>query len=114
MRTVLYIIIGLVLQHTICAQSNYLYHIGKKDSVYSNILNEYRDIYVQLPYSYNANSNEKYPVIYILDGDVLLPTVVNVHDFYSGVANFKHVGLVVIQIGGIVEGLKALLVKYRF
>lgn len=84
MRTVLYIIIGLVLQHTICAQSNYLYQVGKNDSVYSNILNEYRDIYVQLPYSYNANSNEKYPVIYILDGDVLLPTVVNVHDFYSG------------------------------
>ncbi len=84
MRTVLYVIIGLVLQHTICAQSDYLYQIGKKDSVYSNILNESRDIYVQLPYSYNANSNEKYPVIYILDGDVLLPTVVNVHDFYSG------------------------------
>ena len=75
MRTVLYIIIGLVLQHTICAQSNYLYHIGKKDSVYSNILNEYRDIYVQLPYSYNANSNEKYPVIYILDGDVLFKDI---------------------------------------
>ena len=84
MRTVLYVIIGLVLQQTICAQSDYLYQIGKKDSVYSNILNESRDIYVQLPYSYNANSNEKYPVVYILDGDVLLPTVVNIHDFYSG------------------------------
>ncbi|WP_223034195.1 alpha/beta hydrolase-fold protein [Hanstruepera marina] len=84
MRTVLYLIIALVLQQTIRAQSDYLYQIGKKDSVYSNILNESRDIYVQLPYSYNANSNKKYPVIYILDGDVLLPTVVNVHDFYSG------------------------------
>ncbi|WP_250437043.1 alpha/beta hydrolase-fold protein [Hanstruepera flava] len=84
MRTVLYVIIGFVLQHTICAQSDYLYQIGKKDSVYSNILNESRDVYVQLPYSYNANSKEKYPVIYILDGDVLLPTVVNVHDYYSG------------------------------
>lgn len=84
MRTVLYVIICLVLQQTINAQSDYLYQIGKKDSVYSNILNESRDIYVQLPYSYKANSNEKYPVIYILDGDVLLPTVVNIHDFYSG------------------------------
>lgn len=84
MRTVLYLIITLVLQQTGSAQSNYLYQIGKKDSVFSNILNESRDIYVQLPYSYTENSIEKYPVVYILDGDVLLPTVVNVHDFYSG------------------------------
>lgn len=84
MRTVLYVIIGLVIQQTINAQSDYLYKIGKKDSIYSNILNESRNFYVQLPYSYNANSKEKYPVIYILDGDVLLPTVVNVHDYYSG------------------------------
>ena len=84
MRTILYVIIGLILQQTIYAQSDYLYQIGKKDKVYSNILNETRDVYVQLPYNYNIKSKEKYPVIYILDGDVLLPTVVNIHDFYSG------------------------------
>ena len=84
MRTVLYILICVVFQQTSSAQTEYLYQIGKKDSVHSEILNESRDIYIQLPNGYSPDSQEKYPVVYILDGDVLLPTVVNVHDYYSG------------------------------
>ena len=33
---------------------------------------------------YNPDSKQKYPVVYVLDGEVFLPTVYNVHRFYSG------------------------------
>ncbi|EMQ96475.1 putative esterase [Xanthomarina gelatinilytica] len=77
------VVISLVFQQS-RAQTEYLYQIGKKDSIYSKILNENRDIYIQLPDSYKSDSQEKYPVIFILDGDVLMPTLVNTHDYYSG------------------------------
>ncbi|MFL0352801.1 alpha/beta hydrolase-fold protein [Xanthomarina sp. GH4-25] len=84
MRTVLFLLFCVVFQQTANCQKEYLYQVGKKDSVYSKVLNESREIYVQLPNSYTPDTKEKYPVVYVLDGDVLLPTVVNVHDFYSG------------------------------
>ncbi|MDD7914422.1 alpha/beta hydrolase [Polaribacter ponticola] len=54
------------------------------DSIYSTILKENRDIYIKLPESYSTNSNKKYPVIYILDGELLLSTLNLVHSYYSG------------------------------
>ena len=66
------------------AQTNYQFKIGKIDSIYSNILKESRELYIHLPESYDSNSQRKYPVIYVLDGDVLLNTVSTVHDFYWG------------------------------
>ncbi len=62
----------------------FLQQIGALDSIYSKTLKQYRKIYVQLPATYDPNKKEKYPVVYILDGEVLLPTVNNVQDFYSG------------------------------
>ncbi len=62
----------------------FLQKVGTLDSLYSERLEEYREIYVQLPASYNDNTDEKYPVVFILDGEVLLPTVNNVQSFYSG------------------------------
>ena len=72
--------------NVICsAQENqFLQSIGVLDSIYSENLEEYRKIYVQLPENYNPNSKQKYPVVYVLDGEVFLPTVYNVHNFYSG------------------------------
>ena len=64
--------------------NQYLSKVGVKDSLYSNTLKELRLFYVQLPADYNKNNLKKYPVIYILDGENLLPTVSNVHSFYSG------------------------------
>lgn len=56
------------------AQSNpnNLFQIGTKDSVYSNILNENRQIWVQVPESAKARTNHPnaYPVVYVLDGRV--------------------------------------------
>jgi len=80
--------IGLIFffQALIYAQDNqqYLSTVGIIDSLYSEILEESRAIYVQLPASYQSGSQKKYPVVYILDGGSLLPTVSNVHDFYYG------------------------------
>lgn len=61
-----------------------LQKVGILDSVYSNSLKESRHFYVQLPADYVENSNKKYPVVFILDGEILLPTVYNVQSFYSG------------------------------
>ena len=62
----------------------YLLQLGQKDSLYSKVLKETRTIYIQLPDSYDAKSEQKYPVAYILDGELLLPVVHLVQSFYSG------------------------------
>lgn len=84
----LYIIILLTIiigsNQVLLAQTNYQFKIGKIDSIYSNILKESRELYIHLPESYDSNSQRKYPVIYVLDGDVLLNAVSTVHDFYWG------------------------------
>lgn len=66
------------------AQITYNTQMGVLDSLHSDILNESRSVYVQLPDSYDPDSSIKYPVVYILDGDVLLNALYTVHSFYSG------------------------------
>ncbi|WP_169718977.1 alpha/beta hydrolase-fold protein [Aequorivita capsosiphonis] len=43
--------------------------IGKRDKLHSEILQEDREFSVYFPPSYNTTVKEKYPVLYILDGD---------------------------------------------
>ena len=62
----------------------YLEKIGILDSIYSETLEEYRRIYIQFPDDYTTQNNKKYPVVFILDGEILLSTVKNVQSFYSG------------------------------
>lgn len=87
-RTQILLIITFLFQQFVISQTNqenqFLQKVGVIDSLYSKILKEQREIYVQLPANYNATTNQKYPVLYILDGEVLLPAVNNVHSFYSG------------------------------
>ena len=63
----------------------FLQKVGQLDSLYSKTLKETRTFYVQLPASYDNRSKEKYPVVFIIDGEVLLPTVNNVQSFYRKV-----------------------------
>jgi hypothetical protein len=51
--------------------------IGKIDSVQSNILGENRKIWVYVPDG-AANSKERFPVVYVLDGDGHFSSVVGV------------------------------------
>lgn len=76
------------IQQSVIAQINddysFLLKVGTLDSLYSEVLKEDRHFYVQLPPDYNPESNEKYPVVFVLDGEYLLPIVHNVQSFYSG------------------------------
>jgi predicted alpha/beta superfamily hydrolase len=89
-RIQIILVIGLsfLLQASALGQANqnspFLQQVGALDSLFSKSLQEYRRIYVQLPENYDPANNQKYPVVYILDGEVLLPTVYNVLSFYSG------------------------------
>ena len=85
----LYLIALLVCsQRLVKAQANqnhqYLQKIGVLDSLYSEILEESRTFYVELPSSYNVEKGQKYPVAFILDGETFLPTVSDVQQYYSG------------------------------
>ncbi|MGB5321987.1 alpha/beta hydrolase, partial [Lutimonas sp.] len=66
------------------SQTNFKVQIGQIDSLYSHILQESREIYIQLPESFNPDSDTKYPVVYILDGGVMLNALHTVHSYYSG------------------------------
>ena len=78
----------IFLQQFVKAQTDqnqhFLQKVGVLDSLYSNVLNESRKIYVQLPAGYSPEKNQKYPVAFILDGEVFLPTVNEVQNYYSG------------------------------
>ena len=78
---VLLVIFFLISITQIQAQIN---NSVKKDSIFSNTFNEYKKIWIQLPENYNPNSSEKYPVIYILDGGVMLNTLETVYNNYWG------------------------------
>lgn len=64
--------------------TGFLSQIGQTDSLYSEVLGEYRELFIQLPDGYDPKGSVQYPVVYILDGEVLLPTVTLVQSYYSG------------------------------
>ncbi|MDF1572956.1 MAG: alpha/beta hydrolase-fold protein [Bacteroidales bacterium] len=78
----------LFSHQTLNAQANqhrqFLQQVGLVDSLYSQVLDEARKIYIKLPDSYTPGENQEYPVVFILDGEVFLPTVSNVLHYYSG------------------------------
>ena len=86
MKTKLFFIAFLTFSLSIqgFSQSNSLFEIGEKDSLYSKILDESRSIWIEYPSNFNPNSSRKYPVLYLLDGDALLDIVSTVHRYYSG------------------------------
>jgi len=57
------------------AQTDNKIIIGKVDSVYSTILNEQRKVWVYVPNSSAQNSAQRYPVVYLLDGDAHFESV---------------------------------------
>src|SRR5580692_11703941 len=59
---------------------------GKRDSIHSTILNEKRIIQVVLPEKYKAGSQDKYDVLYVLDGDWNTKTMTNIEQFIEGEA----------------------------
>ncbi len=88
LRILLTIGLIILIQQFGNAQANqnqqFLQKVGVMDSLYSQILKESRKIYIQLPSGYNPEKNLKYPVVFLLDGEMFLPTLVDVHSYYSG------------------------------
>ncbi|MEL6535585.1 MAG: alpha/beta hydrolase-fold protein [Bacteroidota bacterium] len=72
--------------HIVTAQTNsaYLTQVGTQDSVYSEVLHESRTYWVHYPPGYTPDADRKYPLVLLLDGEVWLPTLASVHEFYSG------------------------------
>jgi len=66
MRKAVFIVCFAIMSLTSFAQNED--RIIKRDTVYSEVLSEDREIAVYLPQSYYS-SNQNYPVLYILDGD---------------------------------------------
>jgi predicted alpha/beta superfamily hydrolase len=89
LRILLFIGLIILVQQPGNGQANqnqkFLQEIGFIDSIYSQILDESRMIYIQLPDSYSPGKKQKkYPVAFILDGEIFLPTVNDVLNYYSG------------------------------
>ncbi|HET6767636.1 MAG TPA: alpha/beta hydrolase-fold protein, partial [Chitinophagaceae bacterium] len=59
------------------AQTDNKIIIGKVDSVYSAVLNEKRKVWVYVPdmSSGMQNTGQRFPVLYLLDGDAHFPSV---------------------------------------
>ena len=55
-----------------------------KDSIYSNILKEQRDIRIKLPDGYKPGSTDKYEVIYITDGEWNIGLFTYIYNFLKG------------------------------
>ena len=59
---------------------------GKRDAVFSSILNESRPFSVYLPPSYTGTVNQNYPVLYILDGDYNFQYVAGLLELQGGIS----------------------------
>ncbi|WP_158799404.1 alpha/beta hydrolase-fold protein [Pedobacter sp. L105] len=65
------------------AQKDNKVTIGTIDSIQSKILNEQRKIWVYVPNSWTADSKQRYPVVYLLDGDDHFNSVVSMIQYLS-------------------------------
>ncbi|MBN1907403.1 MAG: hypothetical protein JW927_20155 [Deltaproteobacteria bacterium] len=77
----LLIIMSLILSAVNCSAQE---QAENKDSIYSNILKEQRDIRVKLPDEYRPDSNDKYEVIYITDGEWNMGLFSYIYNFLKG------------------------------
>lgn len=60
--------------------------IGKRDRVFSEILNQEREISIYLPPGYHSEPDQKYPVLYILDGDYNFQYVAGLLELEGGIS----------------------------
>lgn len=67
--------------------------LGKRDSVYSEVLGETRHYWIHLPSSYNDKSIQpmKYPVLYVLDGNLHFHSITGMTEILGGGINGTHV-----------------------
>ena len=78
-----------------CQSDHSLIIIGHKDSIHSKILDEFRPFLIHLPEGYDGSNRvfepEKYPVLYLLDGDAHFNSVSGLVQILGGGINGTHV-----------------------
>lgn len=57
--------------------------IGNKYKLYSEILHEERSLWIYLPEGYKTYNQQRYPVLYVLDGERQFQNAVATQDFFS-------------------------------
>jgi predicted alpha/beta superfamily hydrolase len=77
MRKLCFLILSIVITFNAHAQTDNKIVIGKIDSVYSKILNEQRKIWIYTPGITSGvhDTSQRYPVLYLLDGNAHFPSV---------------------------------------
>ncbi len=81
--TLLFFLFSLNVCLTVRAQE---IKIGKVEQFYSNTLNENRSYSVYLPPSYQLDRDQKFPVLYLLDGHYNFHYVTGLIELYSGIS----------------------------
>lgn len=76
MKKLILSILTVILSLGALAQKDNKVTIGTIDSIQSKILNEQRKIWIYVPSSWSADSKQRYPVVYLLDGDAHFYSVV--------------------------------------
>ncbi|SFN77864.1 hypothetical protein SAMN05421594_4164 [Chryseobacterium oleae] len=78
-----FLLLNLFLLCSLSAMAQEKINIGEKQAISSAILNEKREIWIHLPKTYNDSSISpaKYPVIYLLDGEINF-------EYYTGMSDF--------------------------
>ena len=70
-----------LLSHQMRGQEDF--RIGKSYSINSSILNEECQYWVSLPKNYDADNNQSYPLMLLLDGDKFFPAVDGIRHMYQ-------------------------------
>ncbi len=78
------LLLSFLLVFTAKSQTKHLAQIGEVHEIQSIVMGMDRSYYVQLPDNYDPERSVPYPVIYLVDGESLLPALATVHQFYSG------------------------------
>src|SRR5437773_8432229 len=76
MRKIYVFVLLAVITFNAQSQTDNKIVIGKVDSVYSKILSEKRKIWVYTPDMTSGSRSQRWPVVYLLDGDGHFPSVV--------------------------------------
>ncbi|KFF26461.1 alpha/beta hydrolase [Chryseobacterium vrystaatense] len=78
-----FLYLNLLLLFSLSGKAQEKITIGEKQIISSTILNEKREIWIHLPKTYNdpGINPAKYPVIYLLDGEINF-------DYYTGMSDF--------------------------
>lgn len=78
-----FLVLNVLLLFSLSGRAQEKISIGEKQTISSTILNEKREVWIHLPKTYNDISINpaKYPVIYLLDGEINF-------EYYTGMSDF--------------------------